>query len=94
MDEKPGAMNDKADPLRVQFRSYALLNNPRLNKGTAFTDEERDAFGLRGLLPPHLSNLNEQVERRLRALRSQPTRLRSTRSCVTCRIRTKPCFMR
>ncbi len=66
-------MRDEASPLRVELRSYALLNNPRLNKGTAFTDEERDAFGLHGLLPPNLSNLDEQVERRIRALRNQST---------------------
>jgi malate dehydrogenase (oxaloacetate-decarboxylating) len=38
--------------------------NPRLNKGTAFTEEERDAFGLHGLLPPHVGTLEDQRERR------------------------------
>ena len=41
-----------------------LLNNPRLNKGTAFTESERDAFALHGLLPPHVGNLEEQRQRR------------------------------
>ena len=40
-----------------------LLHNPVLNKGTAFTEEERHEFGLVGLLPPHISTLDEQVDR-------------------------------
>jgi malate dehydrogenase (oxaloacetate-decarboxylating) len=51
------------------FSGYELLNDPLLNKGTAFTDAERDAFELHGLLPPYVTNLNLQVERRLAALR-------------------------
>jgi malate dehydrogenase (oxaloacetate-decarboxylating) len=40
-----------------------LLNRQGLNKGTAFTDEERTEFGLQGLLPPHVETLDEQVVR-------------------------------
>jgi malate dehydrogenase (oxaloacetate-decarboxylating) len=40
-----------------------LLNRQGLNKGTAFTEEERTAFGLHGLLPPHVESLDEQVMR-------------------------------
>src|SRR5205809_4388745 len=40
-----------------------LLNTPALNKGTAFTDEERTVHGLHGLLPPHVETLDEQVTR-------------------------------
>ncbi len=40
-----------------------LLHNPALNKGTAFTNEEREALGLRGLLPPYVSTQEEQVLR-------------------------------
>src|SRR5271169_6818524 len=50
-----------------------LINSPRLNKGTAFSEHERDTFDLHGLLPPHVGNLDEQVDRRIRALRDQPT---------------------
>ena len=35
-------------------RGIELLHNPLWNKGTAFTEAERDALGLRGLLPPHV----------------------------------------
>ena len=51
---------------------YDLLNDPILNKGTAFTDEEREAFELHGLLPPRVATLDEQVARRLQALRQLP----------------------
>jgi malate dehydrogenase (oxaloacetate-decarboxylating) len=57
----------------VSLSGYDLINSPRLNKGTAFTDHERDVFDLHGLLPPHVGNLDEQVERRTRAIAGQPT---------------------
>src|SRR5262249_22157050 len=43
---------------------YDLLRNPRLNKGTAFTEAERRACGLEGLLPPAVTTLELQVARR------------------------------
>ena len=47
--------------------------NPRLNKGTAFTEAERDAFALHGLLPPHIGTLEDQRERRKRVLDGRHT---------------------
>lgn len=44
-------------------RGMDLLDTPLLNKGTAFTEEERTLFGLQGLLPPHVETLEEQVVR-------------------------------
>jgi len=49
-----------------------LLRDPALNKGTAFTDAERDALGLRGLLPPLVATQDEQVGRILENLRRVP----------------------
>jgi len=49
-----------------------LLRDPLLNKGTAFTERERDALGLRGLLPPHVLSQDEQAERVLNHLRRLP----------------------
>ena len=43
-------------------KSYEILNNPFLNKGTAFTEEEREKLGLTGLLPPHVQTIEEQAE--------------------------------
>jgi malate dehydrogenase (oxaloacetate-decarboxylating)(NADP+) len=49
-------------PLPEWFpRGTALLRDPTLNKGTAFSEAERDMLGLRGLLPPHVSTQEEQV---------------------------------
>ena len=47
----------------VQLEGEALINNRILNKGTAFTMEEREELGLEGLLPHHVSTMKEQVER-------------------------------
>ena len=44
-------------------RGLDLLDRAVLNKGTAFSDEERTAFGLHGLLPPHIETLDEQAVR-------------------------------
>ena len=57
----------------MSLDGFGLLNSPRWNKGTAFTDQERDIFHLHGLLPPHVGSLDEQIERRLRALNQQGT---------------------
>ena len=62
-------------PLVVADEGLSLLTNPLLNKGTAFSDEERAAFGLHGRLPPMVRSLDEQVARRLQALRRLPTDL-------------------
>jgi len=50
-------------------KGLALLHDPMLNRGTAFTEKERDALGLRGLLPPHVLSQDEQVTRVLINLR-------------------------
>ena len=50
----------------------ALLHDPRLNKGTAFTEEERDTLGLRGLLPPRALSIDEQLERVTGQVRAKP----------------------
>ena len=44
------------------MKAHEILNNPFLNKGTAFTMEEREKLGLIGLLPPHVQTIEEQAE--------------------------------
>jgi len=51
------------DRYETKARGLAVLNSPLLNKGTAFTAEERTALGLTGLLPPDISTLETQVKR-------------------------------
>ncbi|MEH2473399.1 malate dehydrogenase (oxaloacetate-decarboxylating)(NADP+) [Nitrobacteraceae bacterium AZCC 2161] len=53
-----------AEPTRECPTGYDLLRNPRLNKGTAFTDSERRRWGLEGLLPPAMLPIELQVARR------------------------------
>jgi malate dehydrogenase (oxaloacetate-decarboxylating) len=60
-------------PVETDLTGFDLVNKPMLNKGTAFSDEERDAFHLHGLLPPHVGTLDEQVARRLKVLRAFET---------------------
>ena len=52
-----------------------LLHDPALNKGTAFSEAERDALGLRGLLPPRVLDLETQVMRCLENLRRKSSDL-------------------
>ena len=51
-----------ADHAPVPYRGAELLEHPLLNKDTAFTEGERDAFGLHGLLPARVLTIEEQVE--------------------------------
>ena len=72
MSEQP-RLTGAGKSLLVSLTGYDLINAPRLNKGTAFPEHERDLFDLHGLLPPHIGNLDDQVERRSAALAQQPT---------------------
>ena len=62
-----------AASLDTSRSGYELLADPLLNKGTAFSEAERDSFDLHGLLPPTIGTLEEQVSRRLQVLRAFAT---------------------
>jgi malate dehydrogenase (oxaloacetate-decarboxylating) len=57
------------------LRGMELLDTPIWNKGTAFDEAERAAFGLRGLLPPHIESLEQQSIRAYEAFKAKPTDL-------------------
>lgn len=63
-------MHDEDQTIEVGLRGAALLRDASLNKGAAFTHEERVALDLEGLLPQHVSTLDEQVKRALGNVRS------------------------
>lgn len=71
-----------------------LLHDPVLNKGTAFTPAERDALGLRGLLPPRVHTQDLQVMRVLENLRSKPTDIERYIFLVSLQDRNETLFYR
>ena len=58
-----------------EMRGVSLLRNPWFNKCSTFSEEERDRYGLRGLLPPRVSSVQEQISRLEEVIASQPTAL-------------------
>lgn len=61
------------DVIETALSGIDLINDPMLNKGTAFDEQERTEFSLHGLLPPHVGTLADQTSRRLKALRAFAT---------------------
>jgi len=68
--------DERGEPtLETTAEGQELLRHPLLNKGTAFTAGEREAFGLDGLLPPAVSSLEQQLGRARAAYEAKPTDL-------------------
>ena len=65
--------NGSARTVDVALRGSNLLHNPLYNKGSAFTYDERDELGLFGLLPPHIDDLEIQIQRSHQAFASKNT---------------------
>lgn len=79
--------------LYIPYAGPVLLEFPLLNKGSAFSMEERSNFNLLGLLPEVVETIEEQAERAW--IQYQDSKLKSTNIfiCVTSRTPTKPCFI-
>ncbi len=75
-------------------RGTDLLHNALLNKGAGFTETERDALGLRGLLPPRVASLEQQVARVLENVREMPTPLTQYRYLTSLLDRNTTLFYR
>ncbi len=69
----PSPVPGHAPVVETSLTGVDLINRPLLNKGTAFTDDERTAFDLHGILPPHVTTIEAQAARRLKVLRSFAT---------------------
>jgi malate dehydrogenase (oxaloacetate-decarboxylating)(NADP+) len=72
----------------------ALLRDPALNKDAAFTEEEREILGLRGLLPARLQTMEEQVERTLENFRKKANDLEKYLFMIALQDRNKTLFYR
>jgi malate dehydrogenase (oxaloacetate-decarboxylating)(NADP+) len=72
----------------------ALLRDPALNKDAAFSEEEREMLGLRGLLPARLQTMEEQVERTLENFRKKASDLEKYLFMIALQDRNKTLFYR
>ncbi len=61
--------------IETTITGQAILEHPLLNKGSAFTQAEREALGLLGLLPPHVATIDEQLARDYEHYQSKTTNL-------------------
>jgi malate dehydrogenase (oxaloacetate-decarboxylating)(NADP+) len=75
-------------------RGVDLLHDPLLNKGTAFTDAERDALGVRGLLPPRVTSQAGQVNRVLDSFRRKTSDLEKYIYLISLQERNESLFYR
>ncbi len=78
----------------VPKTGIALLQDPRYNKGTAFSEAERDALGIRGLLPPRVFTLDEQLARVMENFRAKDSAIERYVFMVSLQDRNETLFYR
>jgi malate dehydrogenase (oxaloacetate-decarboxylating) len=76
----------------VSARGFDVLRTPQINKGTAFTLEEREALGLTGMLPPAVLTLEQQAERAYEIFANQADDLAKNRFLTAMRDRNEALF--
>jgi malate dehydrogenase (oxaloacetate-decarboxylating) len=96
MYEEPYELGSAADgyPVRVRARGRSVLTHPMLNRGTAFTAEQRQMLGLQGLLPSGVSTLEAQLRRVYAQYRRQPDDLAKNVFLANIRDRNEVLFYR
>merc|ERR1719281_2375304 len=62
----PRRTYQRGRPVRIFNKGLSLLNDAMFNKGTAFSDSERERLGLRGLLPPRVQSVEDQFRRMMK----------------------------
>ena len=87
-------MSEKKQPEQELPRGVKILHDPVHNKGTAFTDAERDKLGLRGLLPPRVCSPAEQELRVIGNIRNKATDLERYLFLVSLQDRNETLFYR
>jgi malate dehydrogenase (oxaloacetate-decarboxylating) len=96
MYEEPYELGPAADgyPVRIRARGRSVLTTPMLNRGTAFTHEQRQLLGLQGLLPSGVSTLEGQLRRVYAQYRRQPDDLAKNVFLANMRDRNEVLFYR
>ena len=83
---------DETGAFEIAARGFDVLHTPRINKGTAFTPEERQALGLTGLLPPGVLTIEQQAERAYELFNRQADDLAKNRFLTAMRDRNETLF--
>ncbi len=95
MRRRDGETKKLRRPPRTSLpRGIEILHHASLNKGTAFTEKEREALGLRGLLPPRVFTQEQQVLRIMENFRAKPTDLEKYVFMIELQDRNETLFFR
>lgn len=90
---KPANAGEEA-AVEISLTGQQLIESPLLNKGSAFSEEERIEFGLQGLVPPHVSTIDEQLARTYGSYKQKTTDLERYIYLVSLQDRNETLFYR